>query len=52
VPEPSLNVLSTTLLGWVRLHAPPALAARLDGCEECEVEYVPYDWGLNDRPPR
>jgi hypothetical protein len=37
-----------TLLTYVRLHLPPETAARLAACQDCEVEFVPYDWGLND----
>jgi hypothetical protein len=36
------------VLDWVREHAPPAIGRRLKG-KEPAVEYLAYDWGLNDR---
>jgi hypothetical protein len=39
---------SPTLLSYVRLHASAEQAARLAACNDCEVEFIPYDWGLND----
>lgn len=37
-----------TLLGWVTHHAEGAKRQQLLDCAECRVEFVTYDWGLND----
>jgi len=39
--EPSLR-------GYVLLHAQPPRAEALRACTACRVEFIPYDWGLND----
>jgi len=41
-----------TLVGYVELYATPELLDELYRCNECEVEFVPYDWALNDQRTR
>ncbi len=38
-----------TLIGYIGLHLSPESTDDLDRCEKCEVEFVPYDWALNDQ---
>ena len=38
-----------TLLGYVALHLTPERAAELARCDDCELEFREYDWGLNDQ---
>jgi hypothetical protein len=40
-----------TLVGYVRRLADAQKQAALDACSGCSVEFVPYDWALNDRAP-
>ena len=40
--------LPTTLHSYVLSQLGPADAARLASCEDCRVEFVDYDWSLND----
>ncbi len=40
----------STLEAYVRLHAGDELARELDACADCDVVFVPYDWGLNAQP--
>jgi hypothetical protein len=39
-----------TLLSYVRLYAGDELRAALEGCDECRVQFIQYDWTLNVRP--
>ena len=39
--------LPPTLASYVRLYAEPALAAKLNASSK--VEFLPYDWSLNDQ---
>jgi hypothetical protein len=38
-----------TLLDYVALYVEPARRAELERARGYEIEYVPYDWGLNDQ---
>jgi hypothetical protein len=37
-----------TLVTWLLHHLPPHDAQQLATCEQCRVEFGPYDWSLND----
>ncbi len=39
-----------TLLAYISPLLPPDRAAVLRTCSECRVDFIPYDWQLNDRP--
>lgn len=39
---------SHPLLTYVERYAAPELSARLDACADCRIEWIPYDWSLND----
>ncbi len=41
-----------TLLAWIVDQAPAEVAERVAACVGCDVEFVPYDWSLNDLPGR
>ena len=38
-----------TLLDYVRRYLSLAKRSRLDECKDCELRFIPYDWGLNDQ---
>ena len=38
-----------SLRGYVLLYLPETKAAPIRDCADCEVEFVRYDWGLNDQ---
>ena len=38
-----------TLQRYLHPYLSKTQAAKLRACERCRVEFVPYDWGLNDR---
>ncbi len=38
-----------TLRRYLRPYLSETQAAQLHACARCRVEFVPYDWGLNDR---
>jgi hypothetical protein len=38
-----------TLIGYVGLHLSPEQTDALDRCDKCEIEFVAYDWALNDQ---
>ncbi len=39
-----------SLVGYVRKVGGEPLSAALDGCEDCRVRFVEYDWALNAAP--
>jgi hypothetical protein len=41
-----------TLLDYVLLYSAPEQAAELRRASGYDVRFVPYDWSLNDQPPR
>lgn len=40
--------LPDTLRSWLTSHLPAERARALDACDDCRIEFVPYDWSLND----
>ena len=38
-----------TLAGYVQPYLPAAKQRALAKCDDCRVEFLPYDWGLNHR---
>ena len=50
-PYPMAN-LAGILRDYIALHHPTD-RERIHACETCRVEFLPYDWGLNDQaaPP-
>ncbi len=41
---------SATLSAYLISNAPKEVAEQVARCEGCREVFVPYDWGLNDRP--
>ena len=40
--------LPETLFGYLRSQLREPDAARLESCQECRVEFIEYDWSLNE----
>ena len=38
-----------TLIEYVKLYLPDDELAELERCTDCKVEFIEYDWGLNDQ---
>lgn len=38
-----------TLLGYLALYLNEDASARLASCTDCRIEFIPYDWTLNDQ---
>ena len=40
--------LPATLRSWIAAHLPEPRASWLAACDECRIEFIDYDWSLND----
>jgi len=41
-----------SLRAYVALHLPAHEAEAIRSCADCRIEFMPYDWSLNDRGTR